>query len=177
MSYTKVEFQPFPELQMAEVAPFFAEVKGLSTPEGLTMQSYGARVVRNCSTEDIDLCCKLLQSNLKRPYHAMKFEHTGTLHEDSPDAFRLTAHLTTVGQAEAIVLVGMRQIVKDPNGWGDKATRQLYRRNRVDTNLSTPPKLAYRGILNTNDILLFDHTEAHAFRSASRERRLSVAYY
>jgi hypothetical protein len=173
----KLQFRDVPEEQPADLERL---VKRVYARRRQRQPSYGAFILRGVGEQGINDWTALVsrqeveRSELRRsPFNKRSGEDT-EVHIDNGIRNDMTAHLTHIGSIEAIVLPGAKLIM----GGADRkvATNHLFEDGQLDTKALTVPTTAYKTTLHDNDLLIFDHTQPHAFLTNSDER-FADAYY
>jgi hypothetical protein len=170
-----LEFVPIPEVSADQIGETIREI---SRYRAECLPSYGAFVIRSAGF-DVALSCINLFGELtgKSGHSTTKIEGLrSTLHPD-PDTEKrindMTAHVTVEGSTEVIVLVNSRYNFGQDDD-GNQFARELFASGQYD---GPQPAIAYREHLQSDDVLLFDSTELHAFRQTSDIQRVSHAFF
>jgi hypothetical protein len=141
-------------------------------------RSFGALLVRQASEELVTTCIGLLgATDPKRkvsdpdPFGSLK--GSGSLHTDRGKPNSITLHHTISGSCNAIVLPEARFL--NPAS-GTLLTHRLHSSSAVDLQYISLPPRPLQETLGSNDLLIFDHTQPHAFSSLTDDRK-SLAHY
>jgi hypothetical protein len=184
MSNLALEFNPVTEFDAASLPALLANIGDRRRSRA---DSYGAYLIHGASQADVDICIDEM-----RGMHPVGYELKEArlpyapgldkeIHDDDINgrANGVTTHITRQGEAEAIILSGSRlRLALLPRHWRarEQASQELFDEHTLDTRVATAPKKALRVSLGPDDLLLFDHTQPHLFRSITADRQ-SIGYY
>lgn len=180
--FETVTFAPFPEVPVSALAWVleYAKLNYRLRQNGYHVPSYGGFVLRNAvGLVPHDIISQIATSGV--PHKAPFSTNSMGLHRDEHESARLadvTAHQTVDKEVDAIVLPGATINITDTTSSLSKtATRRLLREGRVSRTrpLVSNVGVALRATLTEYDMLLFDHTQPHAFYGP-RGRESRAAY-
>jgi hypothetical protein len=176
-----VTFVDVPEVSPNDLDSVF---RGIRLRRRLRLPSFGAYVLRQGGREVAMNCLERLSEGrgTDTVYNTVSFggdQPDGRLHRDRGVKNDATIHLTTSGAADAIVLAGLIHYEPTPTSTEEldqafRATAELYNTGTLDHGVL--PRRSLRTTLEANDVLIFDHTQLHAFRSLG-DNRQSIALF
>jgi hypothetical protein len=169
-----IEFTPVPEIDESQLNCVFAMARFRRRHQ---MRSYGAFVIRDATMLTVQTGLSLLRA-MQEPgrrltSHPFTQEADIPIHTDPAPMNNVTLHSAEAGSSEVIVMTN--SLLAPVNNKAD-VTAQLYDNNLLDQYALSLPSEAYRTSLNEGDLLIFDDTQPHAFRSLTDER-VSRGYY
>lgn len=156
-------------------------------------RSFGAFVLRSVSFEDMGKIEESFRDNpilcSDRSYRNRDFSRDiSNLHSDAgperdPSNNDVTLHFTFNGSADFILLAGSTLFKPEQALMPRSPTLLRHNNEMFDAEEFTPvlasvPEIAYKTEINAGDLLIFDHTQPHAFRSSyGVSQRTSIAHY
>jgi len=178
-------FEPIPDATFDGLDDVIADI-ALRRQERLP--TYGAMVFRACSLEELEeIDIKVRGLHPHSLYFLGKAVVSDTydaplnlgFHWDPGSPNSITRHSTTVGRAEVAILCEAEQQDHLKNNVfidlaiSQRTAEHVFDRTYADSTFDR----ALHTVLNTGDVLLFDHSQPHAFRSLTTPRVSDARYY
>ncbi len=177
---TELEFVEPPEVKASDVAKVLRLIR---FRKRWGRSSFGARVVREGGQATFDEIGRLLQGPAPEDFNLLRDRDYGPggggpLHRDSDKINDVTEILVKAGELEAIVLAGSTY-GDIPNVAGlvhprfNGETDELFSKGLFR---GASPSRSYKTTLKEDDVIIFDHSQTHAFRSITEDRFSTSRY-
>lgn len=175
MAYILTRPMPVPELRHEQINPFFhgITIDGTNSADG---RSFGARIIRTVSEDQLDICEEWLETNLLEGtritdsiFEEEKDNHNA-FHKDTGEYGAITLHHTLRGHLDFVAFSGAR-FTECKVGRPQEVARRLIAPWPRFTRKMTAPYSILTSRVNEGDLLIFDHTQPHMFYDVSDDRR------
>jgi hypothetical protein len=170
----KFSYDPVPELSLEGLSTALAIIElARQNPDS---SSYGAFLIRNVGEAVTKKCIDELNKENLRVQNLLFTSDDKDLgaHADPGECNSITTHHTKRGKVEAIVLTGTLPNKAKPMAL--ELTDLLFDYMTLDTRILEPPTNPLRATLSANDLLIFDHSQLHAFRALTEDRISSASW-